>query len=155
VASVFDDWDNVCAVSGHVDQITTRAMGELDSENGSSWSNNICNMRDGSSRSSTEVQNLCARLNEDFIQTTQDTSCQLASEGIPDTVFDLGDAGSTIFIRRTLVLDTDALFAVDRLAGCHILGNQHIFLAAGDEDTGMSMGFLLLSELFFTNDRET
>jgi hypothetical protein len=45
VTSVLDNWDNVCAVCSHVDEITSRTVGELDSENGALRANDISNVR--------------------------------------------------------------------------------------------------------------
>lgn len=80
------------------------------------------------------------------IHTTKDAGCQLGTERVPNAVLGLcggrciaigtgcgtGDSGWSV--------DGDALLAVDGLAWCQILGNQEILLAAGDEDTGMSVG---------------
>lgn len=41
MARVLDDWDDVGAVGGHVDQITTRAVRKLDSKDGSLGADDI------------------------------------------------------------------------------------------------------------------
>jgi hypothetical protein len=66
------------------------------------------------------------------INTTKDGSSQLTSEGIPDTVFNLGAFGA---------IDRDTLLAIDGFTGNEVLGDQKIFLTAGNEDTFMSVGF--------------
>jgi len=45
VTSVLDNWDNVCAVCSHVDEITSRTVGELDGEDGALRANDISNVR--------------------------------------------------------------------------------------------------------------
>jgi hypothetical protein len=45
VTGILNNGDDVCAVSGHVDQITTGTVGELDGENGSLGTNDISNVR--------------------------------------------------------------------------------------------------------------
>jgi len=70
VTSVLNDWDDVGSVCSHIDQITARAVGELDSKNRSSGPNNIRDVGNGCSRRSTEIENLCTGLDEDFVQTT-------------------------------------------------------------------------------------
>lgn len=113
VTGIFDDWDNVCAVSGHVDQITTGSVGELDSKDSSGRTNDISDVGNGCSRSSTKVKDFGTWLDEDFIQTTENTSSQLGSERIPYTVFGLGCARSSIRVCWAWVVDTNALLAVD------------------------------------------
>jgi hypothetical protein len=137
VTGVLDNGNDVCAVSGHVDQITTRAVGELDSEDGSFRSDNIGDVTDTGSGSSTKVKNLAARAHVDVVDTTEDTSGQLASEGVPDTV--LG-AGRRLTLCGGSGANRDALLAVDALTGGQVLGNKEILLSAGDEDTGVTVG---------------
>jgi hypothetical protein len=66
------------------------------------------------------------------------------SEGIPDTVFGCKSwCGFTVRGHGTLLgaWDSDALLAVHTLAGCQVLGDEQVFLAASNEDTGVSVGF--------------
>lgn len=113
VASVLDDWDDICAVRGHVYQISAGTMRELDREDGSGRSNDISNVRHGCARGGSQVEHFGAGLDEDLVQTSQDTGCQLAAEGVPDAVFGLGYA----VVGAAGVLDADALFAVHGFAG--------------------------------------
>jgi hypothetical protein len=88
VTGILDNGDDVGAVGGHVDQITTRAVGELDSEDGSLGSDDIGDVRHTGARRSTEVQHLAAGAHVDVIDTTENTSGQLGSEGVPHAIFD-------------------------------------------------------------------
>lgn len=88
VARILDNGDDVCAVGGHVDQITARAVRKLDGEDGALGSDDISNVRHTSARRSTEVEDLAARAHVDVVDTTEDTSSQLASEGVPHAVLD-------------------------------------------------------------------
>lgn len=155
MTGVLDDGDDVGTVGSHVDQITARTVGELDGENGALGANDISNVRDGGTGSSTQVQDLGAGLHVDGVNTTKDTGSQLGlqavshasehplegvsyAEGVPHAV--LGGGG------RTALLGSgrghrDALLAVDGLAGGQVLGDEEILLAAaGDEDTGVPVG---------------
>lgn len=149
VTGVLNDGNNVGAVGGHVDKVSARTVGEFDGEDGTGRSDDIGNVRDGSTRGSTEVEDLAARLDVNVVHTTENTGGQLRTEGVPDTVFSLGGCGS---IAVGLVgasvggVDADALLAVDGLAGGQVLGDEEILLAASDEHTGVSVG-LLLSEV--------
>ena len=142
VTGVLDDRNNVCAVCGHVDQVATRSVGEFDSEDGTSWADNVSNVRDGCSRCSSKVENLAARLHVDVLETTQDTCSQLRSERIPYAVFGLcrdGVAVGRVAGRGVGCVDGDALLAVDGLTWRQVLRYEQIFLAASDKDTGVSV----------------
>ena len=82
----------------------------------------------------------------DVVHATEDTGCQLGAEGIPDAVLGLGGCGRGVAVGGCSrgSVDGDALLAVDGLTGCEILGDEEIFFAAGDEDTGVAMRLLLL-----------
>lgn len=49
MSGVFDNGDDVCAVSGHVDQVTTGAVGEFNCEYYSFGAYYVRNMADGGS----------------------------------------------------------------------------------------------------------
>lgn len=146
VTGVLNDGDNVGAVGGHVDKISAGTVGELDSEDGTSRTDDIGNVRDGSTRGSTEVEDLAAGLDVNVVHTTENTGGQLRTERVPDTVFGLGRGGSiAVGLGGASVggIDTDALLAVDGLTGGQVLGDEEILLAASDEHTGVSVGLLL------------
>lgn len=79
-----------------------------------------------------EIQHLLPRCNIDIVQTTENTSGQFASEGIPDPVLGL------LAVRS---LDSDALLAINGITWNEILGDEEMLLAFGDEDSWMAMGF--------------
>lgn len=139
VSGVLDDGDNVGAVGSHADQVTAGTVGELNSVDVTSRSDDIGNVTDGGTAGGTEIQDLGARAHVDVIQTTQDTGSQLGTEGVPDTVFGLGHSA----ILLSGGLNRDALLTVDGLSGSKVLGDEQIFLTTtGDEDTSVTVGFL-------------
>jgi len=138
VTGILDDGNDVCAVGGHVDQITTGAVGELDSEDGSFGANDIGDVRDGGTGGSTEVKDLGSRTHVDVVDTTKNTGSQLGTEGVPDTVLDSRGSG-IVALLSLLAADADALLAVDALAGRQVLGDKEILLSAGNEDTGVTV----------------
>jgi len=77
VTGVLDDGDDVGTVGSHVDKITAGTVRELDGVNGTSGSDDISNVRNRSTRSSTEVKDLAAGLHVDILETTEDTSGNL------------------------------------------------------------------------------
>lgn len=77
VTGILNDRDDVGTVSGHADQITARAVRELDGVDVTSGSDNISDVRNGGTGGSTNVENLGAGLHVDVIKTTQNTSSQL------------------------------------------------------------------------------
>jgi hypothetical protein len=72
----------------------------------------------------------------DVIQTTEDTSGKLTPERIPYSVLDL-----LLFTLGICCTDRDPLFTVDRVSRSHVSGNEQVFLALGDVDTGVLVGF--------------
>lgn len=139
VTGILNDRDDVCAVGGHVDQITTGAVGELDSEDGSLRAYNIGNVGDGGTGGSTKVKNLGSRAHVDVVDTTEDTSSQLGTEGVPDTVLD-GRRGGLVAALSLFGTNAYALLAVDALTGGQVLGNKEVLLSTGNEDTSVAMG---------------
>jgi len=131
VTSILNNGDDVGALLGHVDQIASRAVRELDGVDETLRSDNIGNVGNGGSGSSTEVENLLAGGDVDVVNTTEDTGSDLGTERVPDAVLDLG-AIST--------LDRDALLTVDRLARDQVLGQEVVLLTVGNEDTLVTMG---------------
>jgi hypothetical protein len=88
MTGVFNNGDDVRAAGCHINQITARAVRELNSVDAAFRADDIGNMRDGGSGSGAQVKDLASGLHVDVVYTTQDTGCQLASEGIPYTVLD-------------------------------------------------------------------
>lgn len=149
LSGILDDRNDVCAAGSHVDQVATRTVRELDSVNGSGRANNVGDMGDGGTGGSTKVEGLGAGLDVDGLETSQDTSSQLRSEGVPDTIFGLG--GGTVL--GLCVLDRNALLIVDALTRSEVSGGEQVFLAAAnDKDTLVTVGFLKKSkcEYLFT-----
>ena len=136
VARILDDGDDVGAVLGHVDEIATRPVGELNGVDVSGRADNVGNVGDGGTRGSTKVQDLGARAHVDVVDTTDDTGGKLASERVPDSVLDLGRHGRAVLALGDVV-DGHALLAVDLETGSHALGEQVVLLASGDEDTSV------------------
>lgn len=77
VTGILNDGDDVGAVSGHADQITARAVRELDGVDVTGGSDNISDVRNGGTGGTTNVENLGAGLHVDVIKTTENTSGQL------------------------------------------------------------------------------
>ena len=139
VTGILDDGDDVCAVGSHVDQITARAVGELDGEDGSLGADDISNVGDGGTGGSTKVEDLGSGAHVDVVDTTEDTGSQLGTEGVPDTVLDSRGSG-VLAVLGLLSTNADALLAVDALAGGQVLGDKEILLSAGNEDTSVTVG---------------
>lgn len=140
VSGVLDNGDHVRAVGGHADQVTAGTVGELNCVDVSGRSDDVSDVTDGGTAGSTEVQDLGARPDVDVVQTTQNTSRELATEGVPHAVFDLGD--SAVLLSRGLGRDT--LLAVDSLTWCQVASNEQVLLTTTrEEDTGVTVGFLV------------
>lgn len=71
--------NHVCAVGGHVDQITTGAVRELDGVDVTSRSDNIGDVGHGGTGSRTQVEDLSTWLDVDIVETTQNTGSKLKS----------------------------------------------------------------------------
>lgn len=145
VTGVFDDGDDVGAVSGHVDEITAGAVRELYCVDSSGRADDVSDVRDGGTRGSAQVEHATSGLHVDIFQTAQDTSRKLGAEGVPDAVFGLGRCGPIAIgagARGGIVVDGDALLAVHRFTGGQVLSDEQVFLASCNEDAGMSVRFL-------------
>lgn len=81
--------DNVGPLLSHVDQISSRSVGELDSVDGSLRSNDVGDVGDGGSRGGSEVEDLLSGGDVDLVETSEDTSGELGSERVPDSVLGL------------------------------------------------------------------
>ena len=144
VTGVLDDGDNVGTVGSHANQVTARTVGELDSIDSSSRSNNISDVADGGTAGRSEIEDLGTGLHEDIIKTTEDTGGQLGSEGIPHAVFDLRGCGSiAVAIGGTRSLNGNTLLSIDSFTRSQVLCDQEILLAStGNKDTAVTMGLL-------------
>ena len=131
VTSILDDGDDIGALLGHVDQVTSRAVRELDSVDKTFGSNDIGNVGNGGAGSSAEIEDLLAGGNVNVVNTSENTGSDLGAERVPDTVLDF-DTIST--------LDRDALLTIDRFARDQVLGQQVILLSVSDKDTLVSVG---------------
>ena len=76
MASVFDDGNNVCAMSGHVDEVTAGAVREFDSKDCAFRPDYVRNVRDRCARGSAKVKNFCAWSDENIIKPSQDASSE-------------------------------------------------------------------------------
>ena len=72
MSSILDDWDDVGSLFGHVDEVSTGSLGELNSVDATSWSNKVGNVRHSSSRGTTKVENLRAWFHVDVANTSDD-----------------------------------------------------------------------------------
>lgn len=86
-------------------------------------------MTDGGTARGTEVQNLLAWLDVNMVHAAENTSSELATEGVPYAVLDLGALYAAF--------DRNALLAINRLSGDEVLGDQHALLALRDENARM------------------
>lgn len=129
---ILDDRDDVCAFLGHVQQVASHTVGELDGVNEAGGANPVGNVRHGGSSRSTQVEHLHARSDVDVADTAEDTGSELGAERVPHTVLDLAAIGA---------VHRDALLAVDGLADDHVAGAEHVLLATGNEDTLETMRF--------------
>lgn len=89
-------------------------------------------MTDTSAASSTEVEHLLSRGDVDLVETTEDTSSELGTEGVPNTVLSLRALDAA--------LDRYPLLAVDSLSGDEVLGDEQTLLALRDENTRVPVG---------------
>ena len=65
MSCVFDNRDDISALLSHVDEVTAGALGELNSVNGTGRANQVRDVGHSSAGSTTEVENLEARLHVD------------------------------------------------------------------------------------------
>jgi hypothetical protein len=143
LTGILDNGHNVGSLGSHGNEITARAVRELNSVDETGRANKVGNVRDRGTRGSTKVQNARTGTNVDVIRTTSNGSAKLASEGVPKSVLDLGGRGRAVVVLDGLV-NADALLAVDRLAGVKVTGCYAVFLSTTDDkDTGVTMGLLI------------
>lgn len=131
-------------------------MREFDGVDDTVGTDNVRDVGDGRARGGTEVEDLgsgfdlsrvstvwvAERKKEngathmDVVQTAQDTSSKLTPKRVPHSVLDF-----FLLAIRVGGGDADPLLAVDGFAGRHVSGNEQVFLALGDVDTFVLVGF--------------
>lgn len=87
--------DNVGPLLGHVDQVSSGSVGELDGVDCSLRSDDIGDVGNRGSRGGSEVEDLLSRGDVDLVETSEDTGGKLGSERVPDSVLGL-DLGSVL-----------------------------------------------------------
>ena len=121
-------------------------MGELDSVNSPHRAHDVGDVTDRGAACRTKVEDFGPRLDEDIIQAAEYTSSELASKGVPDTVFCFRGWGCCVSIDGCVGCEAGfngyPFLAVDGLAGGEIFCDKHVFFAAGNKDTGVSVRFL-------------
>jgi hypothetical protein len=120
-------------------------MRELHREHPPRRPHDISHMRDRRARCSAQIQHARAGTDVDVVEPAQDTGCELGAKGVPDAILGFEGWGVAIhgFGGLGRVVDGDAFFAVDGFAWCQVFGDEEVFFAAaGDEDAGVTVGFL-------------
>lgn len=154
VTGILNDGDDVGALLGHVDEVTSGTVRELDGVDVSGGADDIGDVRNGGTGCGTEVEDLRAWFDVDLVKTTEDTGGDLGAERVPDAVLDLGGDGLAVLVgARGGGVDRNALLAVDGLAGGQVTGDQHVLLCTGNEDTLVTM--LLDNDLGTTTGTST
>lgn len=136
VSGVVDDGDDVGSLLGHTDQLSTGTVREFDGVDDTVGADNVRDVGDGRARGGTEVEDLGSGFDVDVVQTAQDTSSKLTPKRVPHSVLDF-----FLLAVRVGGGDADPLLAVDGFAGRHVSGNEQVFLALGDVDTFVLVGF--------------
>lgn len=134
LSGILQDRDNIWSLLGHVGQITSRSVGELNSIDATLWSDHVRDVGDGSTVCRTEIEDLGTRADGHLANTSNNCSTELRSEGIPDSVLDLL-SGSL----RSINLNS--LLSVNRFSGNHIQGEHSFILTTGDEHSRESVLF--------------
>eukprot|EP01084_Bolivina_argentea_P263904 446861_1 len=130
VTGILDDGDNVGTALGHIGQVTTGAVGELNREDGTLGADKVGHVADGGTGGTSQVQDLGAGLDVDGAHTVVQGSGQLGTVGVPDTVL--------LLVGLTLTAALDPLLAVGGDTGDHVQGAQSVSLTLADEDTGVA-----------------
>ena len=86
MSSVLNNWNDIGSLLGHVDQVSAGSLGELNSVHATGWSNQISNVGNSGSGSSSNIEDLAAWLHVDVSDTSNDGSSDLGSEWVPDSV---------------------------------------------------------------------
>lgn len=104
---IVDDGDDVGALLGHVHQVPSHSVRELNRVDNARRAHDIRNMGDSGSGGSTEVEDSSARHNSGLRDTANNRSSDLGAVGVPNTIFYL----------LAIDLDADAFLVVDGFAG--------------------------------------
>mmetsp|Transcript_14869 Transcript_14869/g.30647 ORF Transcript_14869/g.30647 Transcript_14869/m.30647 type:complete len:230 (-) Transcript_14869:176-865(-) len=140
MASIFNNGDYIGALFGHTQEITSGTVTEFHSVDRPRWAHNIRYMTDTGTSGGTNVQHLTPRFDPNMINTPQNSSSQLRSKGVPNTVFHLAwhrdfcTSGGWYF-------DTNALFPIDSHTRRRVQRDQGIFLSTGNENSFVAMRF--------------
>jgi hypothetical protein len=89
VSGVLNNGDDICALLGHIDEVTADTLGELDGVDGALGADQVGHVGHGGARGSADVENLAARLHVDVVTTTADAGGELGAEGVPGSVLSL------------------------------------------------------------------
>jgi len=120
---------------GHVDQIAARPVRELDGVDASLGADEVADVTDCRTGSASQVQDFRAGLHMYRIDTTQDSGAQFATEGIPDSIFNLG--GRAVLVRRAIY--RNSLFSIHVFAGRRVERDDDVFLAPRDKHPFMAV----------------
>jgi len=74
VSGVLDNRNNICPRLGHVEQISSRAVRELDSVDESFRADDVGNMGHSGARGGAQVKDLLARGDMNFVDTAENSS---------------------------------------------------------------------------------
>lgn len=107
MSGILDDGDDVGPLLGHVHEVSTGTLGELNGVDASLWANKVGNMGHSSSGSASEVEHLTTRLHVDVANTSDDSGSNLGSERVPDPVLGLGTG---IFVLKVKSKDRNIKF---------------------------------------------
>lgn len=77
MTSVFDDGNDICSLFGNIDKITTGSVRKFDGINDSLRSNNVRNVRNSCSRSSSKIQNFGSGINPDIFNSSKNSGSNL------------------------------------------------------------------------------
>lgn len=90
MSSVLDDGDHIRSLLCHIDEITAGSLREFNSVNRARGTNKVGHVRDGGTRSATEIEHLASGLHVNVSHTRDDGGANLGSEGVPNAIFSLG-----------------------------------------------------------------
>lgn len=93
MARILDNGDDIGTLSRHADEVTARAMRELDSVDDAGGADDVGDVGDGGAGGGAEVEDLGAGLHVEVVEAAKDAGCKLGAEGVPDAVFGFGCCG--------------------------------------------------------------